>query len=275
MSSETPQEDRRADAEPGHRASPQDRPDTPGSIGRELSVQMNVSRDTVAALGDQPTDAGPVLTAEERKLSADEQRALLAMRRHTDDGVDNTLAELKELNDIQRRIAREGWRVEHRHEIEAWREQRMHGMQPPYAEQATAQKAFGHYEGVFLAMNAGMHALDAQRLPLSADERSNVAGALTAQLAQTPGFNRDGFDPHKLSVAIGQGNDRVFAIHGSHPGAPDAVHANVSVDQAKQQPLQVSAAQATAEPPQPQRTAAQQTEQPSQSTPAVAPRTMS
>jgi hypothetical protein len=276
MPSETPQEDRRTDAEHGDRVSPQNRPDTPGSLGREISEHMTLNqRDAIPALSEHPIDAGPMLMPHERKLSAEEQRSLLAMRRHNDDGVDDTMAELERLREAERVLRYESWRLEHASEIAQRHSQQVREVSATSQNQALLNKSFGAYEGVFAAMNAGMHALDAQRLPLSADERSNVAGALTAQLAQTPGFNRDGFDPKQLSVAVGEGNDRVFAIHGSHPGAPDAVYANVSVDQAKQQSLQVSGAQATAEPPQPQRTAPQQeTEQPSQASPVIAPRTL-
>jgi hypothetical protein len=276
MHSETPQEDRRADADHGDRTSPQNRPDTPGSLGREISEHINTNqRDAIPALSDHPIDAGPMLMPHERKLSADEQRNLLAMRRHNNDGVDDTLAELERLREAERVLRYESWRLEHAAELAQRHAREMHDNSATSQNQAMLNATFGRYEGVFAAMNAGMNALDAQRLPLNAEERSNVAGALTAQLAQTPGFNRDGFDPKQLSVAVGEGNDRVFAIHGSHPGAPDAVYANVSVDQAKQQSLQVSGAAATAEPPQPQRAAPQQeTEQPSQANPAIAPRTL-
>ncbi|MGN6152251.1 MAG: XVIPCD domain-containing protein [Lysobacteraceae bacterium] len=264
MHSETPQEPRpvpAAEATDAH-----ERREVPGSLGREISEHIDLAhRYDREGLTVETTDPGPMLMPHERQLSPSEQRSLLASRRHTDDGVDDTVIQERIQQAAERALRMAERRLEagtvhdHRHGSASHGGRLMND---------SAHPSFPMYEAVL----KGLHAQDSARLPLSADERSNVAGALTAHLAQTPGFNREGFDAKHLSVALNETNDRVFAIHGQQPGAPDAVYANVSVDHAKQQSLQVSTAAAMVEPPQPQRH--QDAPQQDAPAPAVAPRSL-
>lgn len=271
MHSETPQEPRQApaaDAADGH-----ERREVPGSLGREISEHIDLAhRYDREGLTVETMDPGPMLMPHERLMSAAEQRSLLAARRHTDDGIDDTViqeriqqAAERALRMAERRL--EAGTVHDHHHGSASHGSASHGGR---LMNDSAHPSFPMYEAVL----KGLHAQDSTRLPLSADERSNVAGALTAHLAQTPGFNREGFDAKHLSVALNETNDRVFAIHGQQPGAPDAVYANVSVDQAKQQSLQVSTAAAMVEPPQPQPQRQQDAPQQDAPAPAVAPRSL-
>lgn len=270
MHSETPQENRPAESADATHAAPHERPDTPDSLGREISEHTTATndRDAVQGFSSDTGDTGPMLMPHERKLSASEQRSLLAMRRHNDDGIDDSELRMELLAAAERALLMaerrlEAGTVHDHHRVGMYR-----GGQHGTLMNDSAHPSFPMYDAVL----KGLHAQDSTRLPLSAEERSNVAGALTAHLAQTPGFNREGFDAKHLSVALNEGNDRVFAIHGQQPGAPDAIYANVSVDQAKQQSLQVSTAAAMVEPPQHQhRQDAPQQDAPA---PAMSPRSL-
>ena len=274
MHSETPKD--RPDADAG--TARHDGPDTPGSLGRELAENLHsTERDAIPGLSSDAVDTGPMLTAQERKLSATDQRSLLAARRHTDDGVDDSLLMAELLRAAERSLRMQSWRLEH-----------PNGWNPNNAEQAHNTTHSSNSLGdlallnqlthplhpVYDAVHKGIGEQDASRLSLNPSEHANTAGALTAHLAQTPGFDRTKFDPAALSVALSEGNDRLFAIQGRTPGAPDAVYANVAVDQARQQPLEVSSAQAVIEPPKPAPQQVQSQEQPQQDAPSIAPRSL-
>ncbi|MFZ5638433.1 MAG: XVIPCD domain-containing protein [Pseudomonadota bacterium] len=89
---------------------------------------------------------------------------------------------------------------------------------------------------------AGVSGLDPAKVPLNRNEQANVAGALTANMTNTPGFERNNPNPSNISIASSQTGDRVFAINGQNPSAPNAVYTSVDVNQARVQPLEVSTA---------------------------------
>jgi hypothetical protein len=93
--------------------------------------------------------------------------------------------------------------------------------------------------------------LDPSKVPLNRNEQVNVAGALTANITNTPGFERNNPNPSNISIAASQSGDRVFAINGQNPAAPNAVYTSVDVSQARNQPLEVSSAQSSLPPPTP------------------------
>jgi hypothetical protein len=115
--------------------------------------------------------------------------------------------------------------------------------------------------------------LDPSRVQLNRSEQVNVAGALTANITNTPGFERNSPNPSNISIAASQSGDRVFAINGQNPGAPNAVYTSVDVNQARSQPLEVSSAQAAVPPPQtPVVQTPQVQSQPQPDNTAIAPR---
>lgn len=95
----------------------------------------------------------------------------------------------------------------------------------------------------------GVSNLDPSKVQLNRTEQINTAGALAANVTNTPGFNRDNPNPSNLSVAASQDGNRVFAINNKNPDAPNAVYTSVDLNQARNQPLEVSTA--LAQPPQP------------------------
>jgi len=274
MHSETPQDrhDADADHQSGH-----DRPETPGSLGRELTEHTNTAnRDAIPALSADAIDPGATLMPHERRLSAAEQQSVLAMRRHADDGIDNSEIKMQLQMEAERALRIQEWRLEshsggHHHGTSSH-----HGSQAAHAVGGLfmLNQMMHPLNAVYDAVHKGIGEQDASRLALSPAEHANAAGALTAHLSQTPGFDRTKFDAAALSVALSEGNDRLFAIHGRTPGAPDAVYANVAIDQARQQPLEMSSAQAMIEPPKPAPQQAQAQEQPQQEAPAIAPRSL-
>ena len=273
MHSETPQDRHAADADhaPGH-----DRPDTPGSLGRELTEHTNTaSRDAIPAMSSDTVDPGAMLMPHERKLSAAEQQSVLAMRRHVDDGVDDSEIKLRLQMEAERSLRVQKWRLDHLSGEHQRASQSHSASHAAHGSGGLAMLDQMHHplHTVYSAVHKGIGEQNAVRLSLNPSEHANTAGALTAHLSQTPGFDRSKFDPANLSVALSEGNDRLFAIQGRTPGAPDAVYAAVAVDQAKQQPLEVSSAKAMNEPPKPTpQTQAQ--EQPQQDTPNIAPRSL-
>lgn len=277
MHSETPRDRHAADADhaPGH-----DRPDTPGSLGRELTEHTNTaSRDAIPAMSSDGLDPGATLMPHERKLSAAEQQSVLAMRRHADDGVDNSEIKMQLQMEAERALRIQEWRLEHPggHAHASKSHSASHASHAAHSLGGLVWLDQIHHplNAVYDAVHKGIGAQDASRLSLNPSEHANTAGALTAHLSQTPGFDRSKFDPANLSVALSEGNDRLFAIQGRTPGAPDAIYAAVAVDQAKQQPLEVSSAQAMIEPPKPAPQAqGQAQEQPQQDAPTIAPRSL-
>ena len=99
---------------------------------------------------------------------------------------------------------------------------------------------------LFDAVLKGVGDLDPARVALTPAEQTNVAAALTASMTQTQGFPREQSDVVQVSVAASDKGDRVFAINGQNPDAPNAVYISVAVEQARAQPLDVSTAQAIA-----------------------------
>jgi hypothetical protein len=101
---------------------------------------------------------------------------------------------------------------------------------------------------LFTAALNGVNGLDPSRVSLNANERTNVAGALTANMVTTPGFSASSQDPSKLSIAASQNGDRVFAIASADPRAQNAAYTSVEVASARTQPIEVSSAQALPPP---------------------------
>lgn len=273
MHSETPKDRADADHTTGH-----DRPDTPGSLGRELSENLHLTeRDALHGASADTMDPGAMLMPHERKLSAADQRSILAMRRHSDDGVDDSEITMELQRRAERALRIKSWQLEHAsggHHPASNHSDRHESAAHAVAGLAMLNQLGHPLNPVYDAVHKGIGEQDASRLSLNPSEHANTAGALTAHLAQTPGFDRTKFDPATLSVALSEGNDRLFAIQGRTPGAPDAVYANVAVDQARQQPLEVSSAQAVIEPPKPAPQQAQAQEQPQQDAPSIAPRSL-
>jgi hypothetical protein len=94
----------------------------------------------------------------------------------------------------------------------------------------------------------GVSSLDPSKVPLNRNEQVNVAGALTANITNSSGFDRSNPNSPNVSIAASQTGDRVFAINNQNPSAPNAIYTSVDVNQARVQPLEVSSAQAL--PPQ-------------------------
>jgi hypothetical protein len=94
------------------------------------------------------------------------------------------------------------------------------------------------------AVLQGVGNLDASKVSLTGTEQINVAGALTASMTQTPGFQQQGNpDPAAISIAASENGDRVFAINNQNPGAPNALYTSVEVELVRSQSLQASSAQ--------------------------------
>jgi hypothetical protein len=102
---------------------------------------------------------------------------------------------------------------------------------------------------LFASTLQGVSALDPSKVSLNSNERVNVAGALTANIINTPGFDRSNSNPSAVSIAASQNGDRVFAINNQNPSAPNAVHTSVDLNQARMQPIEVSSAQVLPTPP--------------------------
>ncbi len=94
----------------------------------------------------------------------------------------------------------------------------------------------------------GVNALDPSKVPLTRTEAVSVAGALTANITNTPGFDRTNPSPANISIAANQSGERVFAINNQNPGAANAVYTSVDVNQARNQELGVSTAQSQPPP---------------------------
>lgn len=109
-------------------------------------------------------------------------------------------------------------------------------------EKALLNDAASPNKPLFDATLKGVGELDPARVALTPTEQTNVAAALTANMTQTPGFQRDNGDPALVSIVASDSGDRIFAINHQNPDAPNAVHTSVAVDQARAQPLEVSTA---------------------------------
>ncbi len=282
MNSETPQDGiPAADAGAARRPGTEGE-DTPGSLGLEnLEPSSNEEPDGDGVGVDSDGESMNFLTAGERKLSLGEQRQILAGRRRSSD--DDTEQEI-EIRD-GRRFMREKAHAEVK-ELKADDDKTGESgsnsgsnsgsgsggaAQAPGeataagAESTTPQTATvaptpnatpsktallndpaNPNKPLFDAVLKGVGDLDPARVALTPAEQTNVAAALTASMTQTQGFPREQSDVMQVSVAASDKGDRVFAINGQNPNAPNAVYISVAVDQARAQPLDVSTAQAIA-----------------------------
>ena len=279
MNSETPQEgtpavDAGAARRPGTKGE-----DTPGSLGLENLEPSSAEDfdDTGYGIGmDSDGESVNFLTASERKLSLGEQRQILAGRRRTnDDDVEMEVLETR----TGRREMRERMHEKARGIVKAdGTKAEEPGAAVPgspgavsaaVAETSSPSSATpttnpvsspGTAPGetallndpanpnkpLFDAVLKGVGDLDPARVALTPAEQTNVAAALTASMTQTQGFPRGQSDVMQVSVAASDKGDRVFAINGQNPDAPNAVYISVAVEQARAQPLDVSTAQAIA-----------------------------
>jgi len=286
MSSETPKDGIPASSTgAGHPSNPHGHAkghdnghDTPGALGLEnLEPSMGDDfddSDIGHGIGtDNDGESVNFLTAGERKLSLGEQRQILAARRRVDD--DSDTEEVLELR-TGRRHMREKLNEQVRAALKpggAKAEEQPGGATgtapggssavvvesaaPPAATGASNPSAApggtpllsdpAHpNKPLFDAVLKGVGDLDPARVALTPAEQTNVAAALTANMTQTQGFPREQTDAVQVSVAASDKGDRVFAINGQNPDAPNAVYTSVAVDQARAQPLDVSTAQAIA-----------------------------
>ncbi|TXH73612.1 MAG: hypothetical protein E6Q88_05210 [Lysobacteraceae bacterium] len=100
---------------------------------------------------------------------------------------------------------------------------------------------------LFNSVLSAVEGLDPAKYPLSRSEQINIAGALTAGMANTPGFDLNAPGASNISLAFSQGGDRIFLINNPNPGAPNAVYASVDLDQARHQSLEQSTQLAAAQ----------------------------
>jgi hypothetical protein len=261
MSSETPKDSASSSDHEGKHAHKPDNRDTPGSLGLENLEphQIHGAAIMVNSGGDEPN----YLMPHERKLSLSEQRQLLAGRRRVDDEPE----EIEEDVEVRRGGRGRGpWsNAAHsgkEHASEASHKGVSHAGLAHAHESSHAShlgdshKAHGPLlsdpdhpnKPLYDAVLHGVGKLDASKVPLSGAEQSNVAGALTANMTQMPGFNRGNPDPASISVAASESGDRIFAINSQNPGAPNAMHTSVALDQARGQSLSASSAQALVTP---------------------------
>lgn len=262
----------------GHEKSHDTGHDTPGALGLEnLEPSMGDDfddSDIGHGIGtDNDGESVNFLTAGERKLSLGEQRQILAARRRVDD--DSDTEEVLELRTGRRHI-REKLNEQVRAALKpggAKAEEQPGGAAgtapggssaavvesatPPAAAVASTPRAVpgettllndpAHpNKPLFDAVLKGVGDLDPARVALTPAEQANVAAALTANMTQTQGFPREQTDAVQVSIAASDKGDRVFAINGQSPEAPNAVYTSVAVEQARAQPLDVSTAQAIA-----------------------------
>lgn len=75
-------------------------------------------------------------------------------------------------------------------------------------------------------------------------EQANVAAALTARMAGDAGFAQQLNDPSRLSFGLAQNGDRLFAINHPVPGAPNAMHVSVDIEQARTLSVEASSGHA-------------------------------
>ncbi|NOT86576.1 MAG: hypothetical protein HOP03_00165 [Lysobacter sp.] len=282
MNSETPKDSASSSHHHAVHTKDESNSETPGSHGLEMLEPMDADFDDGDGYDANNNDNdGNFLAPHERKLSLAEQRQLLAMRRRPDDD-DN-------IEEVEIRNGRRPW---HMHDKE-------HGIshdgshrstsatgatkETPAESATTAAVApsgsaipggtallndpANPNKPLYDAVLQGVGNLDASKLSLTGTEQINVAGALTASMTQTPGFNRGNPDPAAISIAVSENGDRVFAINSQNPGAPNAMYTSVEVEQVRNQSLQASSSQVAQppslpEPPKPAQEQTIQSEQP-------------
>jgi len=226
----------------------------PGSIGLEVLEQHDdFDIDDGHDLLSDNDDGLNALMAHERKLSASEQRQLLAMRRRAAEG--DAEEEIEHVSGRRHLL----WKMYN--DKHAAGGSSLAGLKPGVLPGETAQAEPGatppaekpvalndpaspHYS-VYEAVLRGVNALEPERRDrLSTEEQARVAATLTANIVQSPGYSQGSWDPSSLKVAISDNGDRVFVVNKVNPGAPDAQHINVSLDDAKNQTIEVSSVQA-------------------------------
>ena len=278
MNSETPKDSVPGQNDDSARASGTQGRETPGSIGLEVLEQNDDFDDDLGhdAFADN-NDGLNTLMPHERKLTLGEQRQLLAMRRRV---ADDDPEEQMELQSGRRHRLWEMYNGKHGNSMS-----QMSSANP--AEQpgdpATTTRpgpavllndAANPDKPMYDAVLKGVNGLDPARVALTPEEQVKVAGALTASMAQTPGFNRATADLSSITIALSENGDRLFVINHQNPGAPDAMRASVALDTARGQSLEASSEQmlvAQTVAPQ-QKPAQEQTFQ--GDNPAIAPRSL-
>jgi hypothetical protein len=233
--------------------------ETPGSHGLEMLEALDADFDSGDGYDANNNDNdGNFLAPHERKLPLSEQRQLLAMRRRPDDEVD--------LEEMDVRSGRRHWEEHHKERaIGSGATPNTAGAIDPAKEEtpvvpttiAAVVQAGSAAPGETALLNDPAHPnkplydavlqgvgnLDASKVTLTGTEQINVAGALTASMTQTPGFQGGNPDPTAISIATSENGDRVFAINSQNPGAPSAMYTSVELEQARGQSLQASSAQ--------------------------------
>ena len=270
MSSETPKDGIPAsNADAAHKSSHTGQ-DTPGSLGLENLEPSSVEDIDDAGHGmDSDGEGMNFLTAGERKLSLGEQRQILAGRRRANDDDSEEQMEIqsghrymrekmheqsRKLGETKADEAGAGTKTEAPGVTTAVVGESTTPQTPTVAltpstapgETALLNDPAHPNKPLFDAVLKGLGDLDPARVALTPAEQTNVAAALTASMTQTQGFPREQTDTVQVSVAASDKGDRVFAINGQSPDAPNAVYTSVAVDQARAQPLDVSTAQAIA-----------------------------
>jgi hypothetical protein len=241
MSSETPKDGVPAPNDgTGRPPSPQAR-ETPGSLGLELLHQHDDFDITSGhdVFGDD-NDGVNTLMSHERRLSVDEQRQILAMRRRAAE--DNPEEEM-ELQTGRRHLL---WKL-HNEKLGDGMSLMKGALQPgdaapgdmpgtplPLSDAANPDKPM--YDAVL----KGVSGLDPARITLTPEEQTNVAGALTASMAQLPGFDRTKADFSAFTFALNDSGDHLFMIHHLDPTAPDALRTSVPLETARSQSLLAS-----------------------------------
>jgi hypothetical protein len=267
MSNEIPKDDVSASGRAAKKAS-EDR-ELPGSLGLEISEHIPLD-DGVDNSGGHGTgvdiiDPGVMLMPHERKLSASEQRQILNMRRHVDDDTDLDEREMREgrkprrWHGMRKDVAPEIEQSNGHHGGKSHRSGNGHqtsdgdaaDMPKKTSSSRTAllDDAANTHKPLFEAVQKGVDGLDPSKVPLSPTDRTNIAGALTANMLQTPGFHGAKPDPETLSISASDRGDRIFAVNSQNPASPSAVYTSVVVDEARRQPLEVSSALVAAQPP--------------------------
>lgn len=271
MSNEIPKDDVPASVRAAKEASAAENRELPGSLGLEISEHIPLDDGVDNSGGRGPgvdiIDPGVMLMPHERKLSASEQRQILNMRRQVDDDVDIDEREMREGRKPRRG---HGMRKDEAPEIEQSNghrggkshrsgngHQTFDGDAADMPKSASSSRtallddAANPHKPLFEAVHKGVDDLNPSKIPLSSTDRTNIAGALTANMLQTPGFHGANPDPTTISISASDRGDRIFAINSQNPASPSAVYTSVVVDEARKQPLEVSTALAAAQSPAP------------------------
>lgn len=272
MSSETPKENARAHSVGNKRDSNFENEELPGSLGLEISEHIHMEDGADHGQGIDSMDPGAMLMPHERKMPLSMQRQLLAMRRHVDDD-DAEVQEVRSGHKSRRPHARmhdhasqAGERGKGRHgrgshrsadgepALDADAQRTTPGNKSATAKGGAESHALldndaNPHKPLFEAVQKGVGNLDPSKVALTASERINIIGALTANTLHTPGFHRANPDPETISISASDTGDRIFAVNSLNPGSPGAVYTNVVVDVARRQSLEVSTALAAAYQP--------------------------